>query len=343
MNGKNRLTKFVKAQGISPLCLCTVAIVALMAAVPALAQSNDVINRVKRLETDVDTLNRTVFKGEKPPVAAGSAGGDATANLEVRVGQLENDLRTLTGKVEQQAYDNQQLTQKLQALEEDARMRLDALEAQARGAAPGGASPGGAAPVSGANGSPSAPVQPSAGASAIPAGEVDTNTVDPGGLTAADQTLPAPLQPEAGGAAADNVTGNETGLGAAGDAASLYEQGFAEIKREDYAAAEKSFAAFMKSYPGHALAPNALYWLGETYYARKDYNKASRTFAEAYQKYPNGPKGADNLLKLGLSLAGKGEKDNACIALGQLRKEYPKGPEAVLTRGEQEIKTLGCK
>ena len=90
------------------------------------------------------------------------------------------------------------------------------------------------------------------------------------------------------------------------------------------------------------MAPNALYWLGETFYVRKDYDKAARAFAEAYQKYPNGPKGADNLLKLGMSLAGKGEKDSACVALAQLRKEYPKGPEPVLKRGESEMATLGC-
>ena len=172
----------------------------------------------------------------------------------------------------------------------------------------------------------------------VPVGTTDTNVIPP---TMPDGT-PAVLQPDPATASSD-VTGAETGAGVATDAAGLYEQGFAQIKAQDYPAAEASFAAFMKDYPTHALAPNALYWLGETYYVRKDYDKAARTFAEAYQKYPKGPKGADNLLKLGLSLAGKGEKDNACIALGQLKKEYPKGPDPVLKRGEQEMATLGCK
>ncbi len=295
-----------RAQRIIPLCLCGFVAMGLFVS-SAHAQSSDTLNRIKRLENEVNTLNRAVYKGEVPVAAVqGSGSGD----LEVRLGQLETDLRNLTGKIEQQAYDTQQLQQRTDALEQELRRRIEILE--------------------------------QSGAPAASPAQNPTPDVPPPGLSGAD-TTPAPLQgtPIANDPAT-NVTGSETGAVAA-DAAGLYEQGFAEIKREDYAAAEKTFAAFMKQYPDHALAPNALYWLGETYYVRKDYDKASRTFAEAYQKYPNGPKGADNLLKLGLSLAAKGQKDNACIALGQLKKEYPKGPAPILERGEQELTTLGCK
>lgn len=301
-----------RAQRIIPLCLCTILVAFPLA---AQAQSNDVLNRIKRLENELDTLNRAVYKGEKPP-AGMMAPSDDSGNATVRLDQLESDLRTLTGKVEQQSYDMQQAQQKLDALSQDSQMRLDAIEAQLR-----------AAP-------PAAQVPPPPATQGVPP------------VVAPSQPIPTetPNMPLANPAAAPapDVTGNETG-GEAVDAASLYEKGFAEIKSEDYPAAEKTFAAFMKQYPKHSLAPNALYWLGETYYVRKEYDKAARVFAEAYQKYPNGPKGADNLLKLAMSLAGKGEKDNACIALGQLKKEYPKGPDPVLKRGEQEAATLGCK
>ena len=298
------------------MCLCTFASVAIVTLLPlsssAHAQSNDVLNRLKRIETDMDTLNRAVYKGEKPPALASDSA--ATANIEVRLNQIENDLRNLTGKVEQQSYDNQQLTQKLDALTQDSQMRLDAIEAQLRGTPP----------------------QPQMQPPMAPQGTLAPNDLSP--PTLGDH--PEVLQPDPALAASPDVTGNETG---SVDAASLYEQGFGEIKREDYAAAEKTFAAFMKQYPTHALAPNALYWLGETHYVRKQYDQAARVFAEAYQKFPGGPKGADNLLKLGMSLAGKGEKANACIALGQLKKEYPKGPDPVLRKGDSEMAALGCK
>ena len=297
------------------MCLCGVVGVSLLSAYPAMAQSNDTNNRIKRLENEIDTLSRAVYKGEKPPAAIGGGISDASANIDARISQIEKDLQTLTGKVEQQSYDSQQTQQKLDALEQDTRMRLDAIEGQLRA--------GGAAPVN------APPTMPQADMQQQP-------PIDPNVVIGSDQPpMPSALQPETPMDDGDNSAGSL-------DAAGLYEQGFGEIKREDYAAAEKSFAQFMKDYPTHALAPNALYWLGETFYVRKDYDKAARAFAEAYQKYPNGPKGADNLLKLGMSLAGKGEKDSACVALAQLRKEYPKGPEPVLKRGEAESATLGC-
>lgn len=318
----HRINNKAWAQRIIPLCLCGVVGISMIAGTPAMAQSNDTNNRIKRLENEIDTLSRAVYKGEKPPAGAGggsAASADAMGVVDGRISQLEKDVQSLTGKLEQQSYDAQQMQQKLDALEQDARMRLDAIEGQLRsGAAPN--------PV----GTP--PMMPPAQTQQQP--PIDPNAVI--GSETGQPTMGAPVDPST------NITGDETGGGAAADAAGLYEQGFSEIKREDYNAAEKSFAQFMKEYPTHALAPNALYWLGETFYVRKDYDKAARAFAEAYQKYPNGPKGADNLLKLGMSLAGKGEKDSACVALAQLRKEYPKGPEPVLKRGEQEMSTLGC-
>lgn len=288
------------------MCLCGL-VGMVLAAGPAMAQSADVNARLKRIENDVDTLNRAVYKGETPPPLSQEA-NEASALVQTRLSQIENDLRNLTGKVEEQTYANQQLQQKVDMLEESARMRIEAIEAKLQG--------GAAVPVQ----------QPG---------------VVSGGAASAGQDnvppSPVPVDP--------SVEINQPQLGAVSggmDAASLYEQGFAEIKAENYAAAEATFNKFIADYPNHALAPNALYWLGETFYVRKDYNKASRVFAESYQKYPQGPKGADNLLKLGMSLAGKGEKDSACVALKQLKKEYPQGPAPVLNRGDQEMATLGC-
>lgn len=277
---------------------------ALMTSTIARAENADILNRMKRVENEVDTLNRAVYKGERPPVSQEAQ--NATAGMEARLSQIETELRNITGKLEQQAYDNQQLQQRLDALEQDTRMRLDTLETQSRNPAP-----------------------------VMPQPMVDTNTVPPSG--GIPQPAPDPQlqqQPQAAVDAAPAAGGT--------DAAVLYERGFAEIKANNYDAAEVSFSTFMKDYPTHALAPNALYWLGETYYVRKNYDKAARTFAEAYQKFPGGPKGADNLLKLGMSLSAKGEKSNACIALGQLKKEYPNGPEPVLKRGADEMTALGC-
>jgi tol-pal system protein YbgF len=281
--------------------------------IAAQAQSKDVTNRLNRLENEIQTLNRAVYKGEKPPVGAIVSPAD-DANLD-RLSRLESELRDLTGKVEQQAYDNQQLQIRIDALEQDSRMRLDSLEAQMRNAPASQAQP--------------VPVPPQSGNFPVTVGEDASALPAPTPITPAATASSAPAAVNDGGQFSE-------------DAAALYEQGFGEIKRQEYDAAEKTFTAFTRQFPDHALAPNALYWLGETHYVRKQYDKASRVFAESFQKYPNGPKGADNLLKLGMSLAGAGKKNDACIALKELKRKYPEGPAPVLTKGDQEIAALGC-
>lgn len=304
-----RVKKIALAQRILPLCLCFLVGTSVFVPV-AHAQSKDVVNRIDRLENELDTLNRAVYKGEKPPAGAVGGGSDAASGeLFDRVQAMETEIRDLTGKVEQQSYDMQQMQQKLEALTQDSGMRLDTIEGQLRNA------PQAAAQQPVPTGMPPQPVVPMTEVSGGGAVIVDPSTM---------------------------VTGNETGADAT-DAAGLYEQGFGEIKQQNYDAAEKTFAAFIKKYPDHALSANAYYWLGETYYVRKNYDESSKIFAAAYKKYPDGPKGADNLLKLGMSLAGQGKKDDACIALGQLRKQYPNGPAPVMNKADQERTTLGCK
>jgi len=317
---KSRLKN--KTQGRKLLCF-SIALIALMGSTSVYAQSSSELNsRLSRLENEIETLNRAVYKGEAPPANFGaSESSSQTADLLLRVQRLETELRTLTGKVEQQAYDAQQLQIRLDSLAQDSQMRLDTIERQLRDLpAPHAA----ATPPS--NAAPSVPPQ---GTSPIISGSQPQQTELPDVLQAPAQAAGDTLPPVADPAATL-------------DAATLYEQGFAQIKAQDFAAAEKSFDAFLKSYPDHALAPNALYWLGETFYVRKDFAKAARVFAQAYQKYPGGPKAADNLLKLGMSLAGGGQKAEACVALAELRKKYPNGPAPVLARGDQEMKTLSC-
>ena len=123
----------------------------------------------------------------------------------------------------------------------------------------------------------------------------------------------------------------------------LYDSAFADIRESKYEAAEGKFSRFMSMYPSHNLAPNAQYWLAETYYVRGEYAQAARMFAQGYQDYPKGPKAGDSLLKLGLSLAQLGKKEDACLSYQQLKKEFGGVKNTVTSRADQEIKRLGCK
>lgn len=124
---------------------------------------------------------------------------------------------------------------------------------------------------------------------------------------------------------------------------SQYEQAFAHLKSDNYEAAKAGFESFLKETPDHSLAPNARYWLGETYYAQGEFKTAARVFAEGFQAFPQSAKSPDILLKLGMSLAQLGKNGDACVALGQIPVKFPAGPEGVLQRGEIERQKLECE
>lgn len=305
------------AQGLKALCLSCVVGGALLVPQAAHAQNNDQLNaRLDRIENEMNTLNRAVYKGEAPPPGAYDASA-GTANLEVRLQELESQIRDLTGRIEQQGYDIDQLKNQMDMLREAARSAPPA-----SAAAPAHANTA-ASPYIDPYVSPPQPESPA----------------PPMGTQNDTFSAPRPLN-EDPSPTMGIKTANPS---VSSDPAAQYEQAFSYLKSGDYGAAEQGFQSFLDNNPGHALSANAIYWLGESFYVRAMYDKAAKVFAEAYQKYPGGPKGADNLLKLGMSLGGSGKKKDACIALAQLSKEYPNGPAPILRRAEQEMASLDCR
>ncbi|MCB1530531.1 MAG: tol-pal system protein YbgF [Rhodospirillales bacterium] len=75
------------------------------------------MNRLNRVENEIDTLNRAVYKGEMPPPGIRSEAGSSESGVEVRLQELEMQLRDMTGKIEQQSYDLQNLQSRLNDLE----------------------------------------------------------------------------------------------------------------------------------------------------------------------------------------------------------------------------------
>ncbi|HCM84416.1 MAG TPA: tol-pal system protein YbgF [Alphaproteobacteria bacterium] len=157
------------------------------------------------------------------------------------------------------------------------------------------------------------------------------------GHSAAAQTMDNPSD--------QSATNNDTA--AADDTAAspeeLYNNAYAAMQKKEYTTAEKGFRDFLANNAEHKLAPNAQYWLGESYFARANYKAASAVFAESYQKYPKANKAPDSLLKLGLSLSEQKRTKDACTVLRQLTKEYPSASGTIATRTENELKKLKCQ
>lgn len=309
---------------------------ALLCVPTALAQGSDlqgVTEQVKRLQRELNTLQRYVYRGEQPPASAitevygaeGAIDQTQAARLELRLSQFEAEIRGLTGQLEEQSFRMDRLNKRLDKLVADVDMRLRRLEERT-------------------GGRPSAPVaEAGAGLAPQPGGGDQPGTLG----TVSEQAVAAVrAQDVEQGSAARSVA---TPSGVTGDYASpgvtpedKYSHAFSLLSQANYDEAERALRAFLEQHPDHQLAGNAKYWLGETHYVRGQYRDAAVTFAEGYQDYPNSTKAPDNLLKLGKSLAALGESTDACGTYSELIRRFPSASATVLQQADRERRRLAC-
>lgn len=145
------------------------------------------------------------------------------------------------------------------------------------------------------------------------------------GGTAAPSPAPAATVPAAGpaatvrGEAAAPATASIAGL----DERGAYAQAFDALKSGDYVESSRRFRDFLQAFPGGQYAPNALYWLGESYYVTQNYALAGQQFQSLLDRFPTHDKAPGALLKLGLAQYGLKQYPQADATLRQVVQRYP--------------------
>ncbi len=337
----------------------------LLLSLPAAAQDAQTLDRLNRLENDLRTLQRQVYRGGPAPSGSGavssaplSDGGDSSSianRLNSRIDELENQIRELTGRFEQVEFNSSQANRRIDKLVEDVDFRLTQIERGGAGQ-PGAAAgsieqvrPPAATPAAGPQPGQQPPgQQPVArGSTSATPGQAPTKEgvlgsmpVDAqgrplqGGAAAPQQTARAPAAP-AGPSARGKLP--------AGTPQERYNYAYKLLVQSDYVDAEAAFREFLGAHPQDPLAGNAQYWLGETYYVRQQYEQAAQAFLQGYQGYGKSTKAPDSLLKLGMSLAAMKKNPEACAALGQLAKDFPQAPQHVKDAATRERGKINCR
>jgi tol-pal system protein YbgF len=255
------------------------------------------------------------------------------AQFEVRFLQLEEELRRLTGRVEQLEYGQRNVETRIDELVQDLDVRLSAIE---QGTAPP------------AQDGTSAPGEPGPGAAAEPesddAAAVDAGAgQDPAQASEGEGTLG--VVPES---ALLDLPRPDPAAATPPPSTSLpaqrqYDSAMELLRAGDYPNAEQGLALFLDLNPDHPLASNAAYWMAESLYVRRNYAAAASNFARNYRTYgKEAPKAADNLLKLGMSLYGLGEAEKACLSYAELAQEFPNAPAHIAQALERESTRAGC-
>jgi len=85
---------------------------------------------------------------------------------------------------------------------------------------------------------------------------------------------------------------------------------------------------FLARFPKDELAPNAQYWLGETYYAEKKWNDAIVEFQKVLKEYKGSDKVPDALLKIGMSFQAQGDCENATLFFEEVAQAHRNSPLA---------------
>ena len=127
--------------------------------------------------------------------------------------------------------------------------------------------------------------------------------------------------------------------GAGGDEA--YAEAFSALKRDDFVESARAFQAYLRDYPDGSLAPNAWYWLGESYYVTQNYPLALQAFDTVLQRFPDSSKAPDAMLKKGYSLIELGQGGEGAATLNDVINAFP-GTEAARL-ADSRLRTLSLQ
>ena len=118
----------------------------------------------------------------------------------------------------------------------------------------------------------------------------------------------------------------------------LYDSAFQALREGEYAEASRRFQAYLEAFPNGQLAPNAWYWLGESYYVTQNYAVALQAFQSLLQAFPDSNKAADALLKAGYSQFELGRSAEGESTLREVIARFPGSDAARLA--QSRLRTL---
>ncbi|MDR2165131.1 MAG: tol-pal system protein YbgF [Zoogloeaceae bacterium] len=114
--------------------------------------------------------------------------------------------------------------------------------------------------------------------------------------------------------------------------ANAYEKALALFKAGKYADATDAFASFVDNYPESEMAPNAMFWLGNSFYARNDCKEAITAQETVLSRWPDSARVPDALLAIADCQRDRGNDNAARATLNALIAQHGRSQAAVKAR-----------
>src|SRR5438477_1471195 len=115
----------------------------------------------------------------------------------------------------------------------------------------------------------------------------------------------------------------------------MYDLSLQQYRRGSLATARLGFREFLRVFPTHERAPDALFYVGESF-EQASPDSAAAVYDQVVKNYPNSSRAASALYKLGLLAEQRGDRAGARTYYSRVIAGYPRSPEADLARQNQQ-------
>ncbi len=278
-------------------------------------------DEILQLRQEVDALRAQVneqggasFAGGRPSANENAGASDMVPRLLERVNTLEDEIRTLRGRVDELQNEQQQRAA-------DLNKKIGDLQFQMQN--PGAATPDGTAAAGTPTGASGA--APAAPSGLAPSGPAPTSLAPPPPYAPAKPPPPPPPSPAA-----------------AAPSKNPLQAGYAALARRDYPAAERNARAVLsrRAAPG---AYDAQFLLAEALAGQHQWSRAAIAYDDAYSRSKRGAHAPAALLGLAQSLTAIREQRAACETLAKLHAEFPREGTALRTQAAETARLAHCR
>ncbi|PYO59600.1 MAG: tol-pal system protein YbgF, partial [Gemmatimonadetes bacterium] len=118
----------------------------------------------------------------------------------------------------------------------------------------------------------------------------------------------------------------------------MYDLAYQQYRASRYGTARLGFREFLRLFPTNDRAPDALYFIGESF-AGENTDSAAAVYQQVVKTYPTSPRAPSALYKLGFLAEQRGDKAAARTYYARVIAVYARAPEANLAR--DKLQRLG--
>jgi tol-pal system protein YbgF len=273
--------------------------------------------------------------------------------LALRIDRLEAALRRATGQIEELQNDNRKLADKLKRFQDDVEFRLTGKTGAADLPTPGALAKAPSTPEPSPtklarrddsfnpDANPSAPGAPKPMGSASPSAPLTLSSHAPEEPKPTFKPLPTPT-PEKQAKVEDPEPNFVAGGVPFADSKEQFKSALAAYKAGQYSDAEAQFKAYLSANKGVANAPDAVFYIGETYMQRSRPREAAEQYLKVSTEYPKSKVAPDAMVRLGLALAKLGNNEQACATFAEVGRRYPTARTETRKAADREIQAHRC-